>query len=74
MDGANRRREKAEEAISFVMRFIVSSVMPLWGAAMVILGAMNGSAWWIGTGAAVIGVGLLFSVGSPLIEPFVRKL
>jgi hypothetical protein len=61
--------EKAEHAISALMRFVVSLIIPLWALAMLALGIEYGSIWWIGCGIAVGAVGLLFLVGNPLAKP-----
>jgi len=61
--------EQAEHAISALMRFIVSLIIPLWALAMLALGIEYGSIWWIGCGLAVGAVGLLFMVGNPLAAP-----
>ena len=68
------RRERTEHNLSLLMRLAVSMVMPLWGLAILVLGITWLSPWWILCGLVVIGVGLLFFVGSPLIEPFIRDL
>jgi hypothetical protein len=61
--------ERAERAISFLMRLLVSFALPAWGLAMLILGVRYASGWWIGCGLVVEAVGLLFFVGSPLTDP-----
>jgi hypothetical protein len=61
--------EQAEHAISALMRFVVSLIIPLWALAMLGLGLEYGSIWWIGCGVAVGAVGLLFLVGNPLAKP-----
>ena len=63
------RVEQAEHAISALMRFIVSLVIPLWALAMAVLGIEYRSLWWLGCGVAVGAVGLLFMVGNPLASP-----
>lgn len=60
------RAEQAEHAISALMRFGVSLLLPLWGLVMLALGVEYGSLWWIGCGLAVGAVGLLLLVGNPL--------
>ncbi|HLI79951.1 MAG TPA: hypothetical protein VKV03_08205 [Candidatus Binataceae bacterium] len=62
-------QERAERAISMLMRLGISIVMPLWGLAMLILGIRNMSGWWIISGLIVGGLGALFFVGSPLTDP-----
>jgi hypothetical protein len=63
------RAEKAERAISALMRFVVSLIIPIWALAMLALGVEYRSIWWLGCGLAVGAVGLLFMVGNPLAEP-----
>jgi len=63
------RAERAEHAISALMRFVVSLIIPLWALAMLVLGVEYKSPWWLGCGLAVGAVGLLFMVGNPLARP-----
>jgi hypothetical protein len=63
------RAEQAERAISALMRFGVSLIIPIWALAMLALGVEYRSIWWLGCGLAVGAVGLLFMVGNPLAEP-----
>jgi len=63
------RAEQAEHAISALMRFVVSLIIPLWALAMAVLGIEYRSIWWLGCGVAVGAVGLLFMVGNPLASP-----
>ena len=58
----------AEQAVAFLMRLLISLALPAWGLAMILVGARNGSLWWIACGAAVLGVGAIFFVGSPLAD------
>jgi TRAP-type mannitol/chloroaromatic compound transport system permease large subunit len=58
--------EQAEHAISALMRFVVSLIIPLWALVMLVLGVEYRSIWWLGCGVAVGGVGLLLLVGNPL--------
>ena len=64
--------ERAEHAVSILMRLAISLVMPLWALAMLILGIRNMSGWWIGCGLAVGAIGMLFFVGSPLADPIFK--
>jgi hypothetical protein len=64
--------ERAERAVSTLMRLLISLVMPLWGLTMFILGVRNMSGWWIGCGLVVGGLGMLFFVGSPLTDPIFK--
>ncbi|MFZ0678453.1 hypothetical protein [Candidatus Binatus sp.] len=61
--------EQAEHAISALMRFIVSLIIPIWALGMLALGIEYRSIWWLGCGLAVGAVGLLFMVGNPLAKP-----
>ena len=63
------RTEQAEHAISALMRFVVSLILPIWALAMLALGIEYRSLWWLGCGLAVGAVGLLFMVGNPLASP-----
>ncbi|HUA34371.1 MAG TPA: hypothetical protein VMA09_12250 [Candidatus Binataceae bacterium] len=62
-------QERAENAMSALMRLGVSLIMPLWGLIMLVLGLRDHSLWWIGCGVVVGAVGLLLFVGSPLAQP-----
>ena len=57
--------EQTEHAISALMRFVVSLIIPLWALAMLALGVEYRSIWWLGCGVAVGAVGLLLLVGNP---------
>ena len=61
--------QQAERAISALMRFVVSLIIPLWALAMAVLGFEYRSIWWLGCGVVVGAVGLLFMVGNPLAKP-----
>jgi TRAP-type mannitol/chloroaromatic compound transport system permease large subunit len=61
--------EQAEHAISALMRFVVSLIIPVWALAMLALGVEYRSIWWLGCGLAVGAVGLLLLVGNPLAGP-----
>lgn len=60
--------EKAESAISVVMRLGIAAILPVWGLIMLVLGIEYRSPWWIGTGVVVGAIGLLFLAGSPLAD------
>jgi len=60
------RQEQAEHAMSVLMRFGVSLIIPLWALIMLVLGLEDRSLWWIGCGLVVGAVGLLLLVGNPL--------
>jgi hypothetical protein len=61
--------EQTEHAISALMRFIVSLIIPVWALAMLALGIEHRSIWWLGCGVVVGAIGLLFMVGNPLAKP-----
>jgi hypothetical protein len=61
--------EQAEHAISALMRFIVSLIIPIWALAMLALGIEYRLIWWLGCGVVVGAIGLLFMVGNPLAKP-----
>ena len=61
--------EQAEHAISALIRFIVSLIIPIWALAMLALGIEYRSIWWLGCGLVVGAIGLLFMVGNPLAKP-----
>jgi len=65
--------EKAEHAISALMRFVVSLIIPLWAIAMLVLGVEYRSLWWLGCGLVVGAIGLLFMVGNPLARPLLDE-
>jgi len=67
---ANEGSSPFEKTFSFVMRLIVSLLLPGWGLAMIILGLMWGMFWWIATGLVVFAIGIVFLAGSPLITPY----
>ena len=60
------RQEQAEHAMSVLMRFGVSLIIPLWALIMLVLGLEDRSWWWIGCGLVVGAIGLLLLVGNPL--------
>jgi len=58
--------EKAERAISALIRFGISAILPIWALLMIVLGAEYRSPWWLGTGLVVAAIGILFLAGSPI--------
>ncbi len=62
--------ERAEQAVSLLMRLFTSALLPIWGLALIIIGAIYASAWWIVCGLVIGAVGLLTFVGSPIVDPF----
>lgn len=67
---ANEGSSRVERTVSFVMRLLVSLLLPVWGLVMIVLGAMWGMGWWIATGAVVLVIGVVLFSGSALITPF----
>ena len=67
-------QEKIEATVSFVARMVISLMLPVWGLAMLILGVVWASPWWIICGAVTAGVGLILAVGNPLIWPIVSEV
>jgi hypothetical protein len=65
------REERAERAIDSALRLGISLILPLWGLVMIVLGLRHGSLWWLGSGVAVMGVGAVMMVASPLIRPLI---
>jgi hypothetical protein len=63
------RVEQAEQAMSVLMRFGTSLIIPLWALAMLALGVEYRSLWWLGCGVVVGAVGVLLLVGNPLAAP-----
>lgn len=51
------------------MRLLVSLVLPAWGLAMIVIGAMRGNGWWVASGLAVLAIGVVFFAGSSLVSP-----
>ena len=64
--------ERAERSMSILARLGISAILPAWGLAMIVLGIVDRSLWWLGTGVAVGAVGLLFMAGSPLASLVMR--
>ncbi|HTR60124.1 MAG TPA: hypothetical protein VMH37_00405 [Candidatus Binataceae bacterium] len=62
--------EKAERAVSALIRLGISGILPLWALLMIVLGVEYRSLWWLGTGIAVGAVGVLFLAGSPIANLF----
>ena len=62
--------EKAERAVSALIRLGISGILPLWALRMIVLGVEYRSLWWLGTGIAVGAVGVLFLAGSPIANLF----
>jgi hypothetical protein len=58
--------EKAERAISALVRLGISAILPVWALLMIVLGVEYRSPWWLGTGLVVGAIGALFLAGSPI--------
>ncbi|MGD0289147.1 MAG: hypothetical protein ABSC63_05775 [Candidatus Binataceae bacterium] len=67
---ANEGSSPIEKAVSFVLRLAVSLLLPGWGLAMIVMGAMWGMFWWIATGVVVLAIGVVFFAGSSLVTPY----
>ena len=67
---ANEGSSPIEKAVSFVLRLAVSLLLPGWGLAMIVMGAMWGMFWWIATGVIVLAIGVVFFAGSSLVPPY----
>ena len=67
---ANEGSSRIERAVSFVMRLIVSLLLPGWGVAMIVLGLIDGSGWWVITGLTVLAIGVVLFAGGSLVTPF----
>ena len=66
LDG-ERSGSFVERALSFVLRLVISLILPAWGVIMLALGLRWGAEWWIATGAVVVAIGVIFLGGSPLV-------
>jgi hypothetical protein len=68
---ANEGGSSAERAISFIVRLVVSLIIPAWGVVMLVLGLKSGEGWWIAIGSVVILIGVIFLGGSSLATAFI---
>jgi hypothetical protein len=66
---ANEGSSKAERMASFIIRLVVSLLLPAWGLVMVVLGVTWGIGWWIATGLVVLAIGVVLFAGSSLVTP-----
>ncbi|HYA36462.1 MAG TPA: hypothetical protein VEF03_12630 [Candidatus Binataceae bacterium] len=64
--------QKAENALSAVMRMGISLILPLWALAMIVLGITQGNLWWMGSGLVTGVAGLIMMVGNPLADGVLR--
>ena len=60
---ANEGSGPIERTVSFVIRLVVSLLLPGWGLAMIVMGFIWGMFWWIVTG-------VIFLAGNSLIAPY----
>jgi hypothetical protein len=67
---ANEGSSKAERIASFIIRLVVSLLLPVWGLIMIVLGVTWGMGWWIATGLVVLAIGVVLFAGSSLATPF----
>ena len=67
---ANEGSSAIERTVSFVLRLLVSLLLPGWGLAMIVMGVMWGMFWWTATGLVVLAIGVVFFAGSSLITPY----
>lgn len=58
---------RTQDTVGFIVRSLVSLILPAWGIALITLGAEYGSAWWIASGVAIGAAGLIIFIGSPLL-------
>jgi len=66
---ANEGFSPIERGVSFVLRLVVSLLLPLWGLVMIVLGVKWAMGWWIVTGVAVLAIGVVFFAGSSIVSP-----
>ncbi len=67
---ANEGSSKAERMASFIIRLVVSLLLPVWGLIMIVLGVTWGMGSWIATGLMVLAIGVVLFAGSSLVTPF----
>ncbi len=67
---ANQGGSLTDRSVSFVLRLLVSLILPAWGLAMLAIGIVWGMGWWIATGVAVIVVSIILFCGSSLVTSF----
>jgi hypothetical protein len=64
---------RTQDTVGFIIRFLVSLILPAWGIALIVLGAEYGLGWWIASGVAIGAAGVVIFVGSPLVRVGVRE-
>ncbi|MGA2412571.1 MAG: hypothetical protein ABSG46_19575 [Candidatus Binataceae bacterium] len=67
---ANEGSNPASRTASFLIRLLVSLLLPAWGVVIIALGVMSGTGWWIVTGVVVLTIGVVLFAGSSLVSPF----
>src|SRR5216683_3503268 len=67
---ANEGSSRVERTVSFIIRLVVSLMLPAWGLIMIVLGVTWGMGWWIATGLVVLAIGVVLFAGSSLATPF----
>lgn len=67
---ANEGSSKVERTMRFIIRLVVSLLLPVWGLIIIVLGVTWGMGWWIATGLVVLAIGAVLFAGSSLITPF----
>ncbi len=67
---ANEGSSGVERTVSFIIRLVVSLMLPAWGLIMIVLGVTWGMGWWIATGLVVLAIGVVLFAGSSLATPF----
>jgi Flp pilus assembly protein protease CpaA len=67
---ANEGSSGVERTVSFIIRLVVSLLLPAWGLVMIVLGVASGIGWWIATGLVVLAIGVVLFAGSSLVTPF----
>jgi len=66
----NQGGSLALRSFSFVVRLLVSLILPVWGLAMIALGVRSAAGSWIATGVVALAIGAIFLAGSSLTTPF----
>jgi hypothetical protein len=73
-EGMAGQADKVQESISWILRLVVSLILPVWGVALIVIGFKYGSAWWIASGIAIGAAGaIIFFIGSPLMDIATRE-
>src|ERR1700730_13899771 len=51
------RADKVQESISWILRLVVSLILPVWGVALIVIGLKYGSGWWVTNCGAIDAAG-----------------